>query len=144
MKTVSMLLQEKGHVVWTVSPSDLVIYALRLMAENNIGAVPVVENDEVVGIFSERDYARRGDLQGHPASATQVSELMTRLVICISQDLTADECLAIMTSRHIRHLPVVKQDRLIGIISIGDAVKAIISDQAFVIEQLERYITLPH
>ena len=69
---------------------------------------------------------------------------MTRLVICISQDLTADECLAIMTSRHIRHLPVVEQDRLIGIISIGDAVKAIISDQAFVIEQLERYITLPH
>jgi CBS domain-containing protein len=143
MKTVGMLLQGKGNQVWAVNPEHTVHDALGLMAEKNIGAVLVLEQGEVCGIFSERDYARRGEVAGNQAVETQVREVMTGEVICVTPDETIETCMSLMTNHRFRHLPVVEEDRLIGIISIGDVVKAIISDQAFMIEQLERYITLP-
>jgi CBS domain-containing protein len=143
MKTVGMLLQEKGRSVWTIEPDNSVMDALQLMAEKNIGALPVVKNDEVVGIFSERDYARKGELTGRRADEIRVAEVMTPQVICVRQENSIEDCMALMTNRRFRHLPVLDGDTLTGIISIGDVVKSIISDQAFIIEQLERYITLP-
>lgn len=143
MNTVGILLQDKGSEVWAVTPEHTVQAALQLMAEKNIGAVLVLEDGEVRGIFSERDYARRGELAGKRAVETRVREVMTSQVICVNPDETIETCMSLMTNHRFRHLPVVENDQLLGIISIGDVVKTIISDQAFVIEQLERYITLP-
>lgn len=143
MKTVGMLLQEKGRQVWTIEPDLSVLDALQLMAEKNIGALPVVKNGEVVGIFSERDYARKVELTGRRADEVRVAEVMTPQVICVRIESSIEDCMGLMTNRRFRHLPVLEGDTLTGIISIGDVVKAIISDQAFLIEQLERYITLP-
>lgn len=143
MRTVAMLLQEKGDQVYTVGPETSVLEALKTMAEKNIGAVLVLENDEVVGIFSERDYARKGELNDRQAESTRVREVMTDQVICVSADQSVEECMAIMTTRRFRHLPVLVENRLAGIISIGDVVKSVISEQKFLIEQLEEYITLP-
>lgn len=143
MRTVAMLLQDKGDQVFSVEPETRVLEALKIMAEKNIGAVLVLEKGEVVGIFSERDYARKGELNDQQAGSTRVRELMTDQVICINPDITVEECMGLMTNRRIRHLPVLKDDRLAGIISIGDVVKSVISEQQFVIQQLEEYITLP-
>lgn len=143
MRTVAMLLQNKGDQVYAVGPDTRVIEALRILADKNIGAVLVLEEGEVVGIFSERDYTRKGELNNQRADDTYVRDLMTGQVICISPDLSIDECMALMTNHRIRHLPVVQGSQLAGIISIGDVVKSVISEQKFVIEQLEEYITLP-
>jgi len=140
MTIVKQLLEEKGSDVWTVSPEDRVIDALNLMADKNIGALIVTEDDNVVGILSERDYARKVELQGKSADDTRVREIMTRDVICTRPNNTIEECMALMTSKRIRHLPVLKDDRLAGVISIGDVVKTVISQQEFIIEQLENYI----
>lgn len=140
MTIVKQLLEEKGSDVWTVSPEDRVIDALNLMADKNIGALIVTEDDNVVGILSERDYARKVELQGKSADDTRVREIMTRDVICTRPSNTIEECMALMTSKRIRHLPVLKDDRLAGVISIGDVVKTVISQQEFIIEQLENYI----
>jgi len=115
--------------------------ALELMAEKNIGAVLVLDADRVVGIFSERDYARRVALRGRSSRTTPIYEVMTSKVFYVRPDHTIEECMALMTEKRIRHLPVMENDRLIGIISIGDVVKAMISQQQFIIEQLEHYIT---
>ena len=140
MKTVSTLLQSKGGDVWSVSPGTMVYDALALMAEKNVGALLVVEADRLVGIFSERDYARKVILHGKSSRQTPVGEIMTSKVVYVRPEQTIEECMALMTDKRIRHLPVLEGDRLAGVISIGDVVKAIISEQEFMIAQLENYI----
>jgi CBS domain-containing protein len=141
MYTVSQLLQNKGAQVWSTRPDATVYSALELMSEKDIGALPVMEGDRLVGIFSERDYARKVILFGKSSRETQVQEVMTPRVVCVRLDDTIEACMALMTQQHIRHLPVKDADRVVGLISIGDVVKAVISHQEFVIEQLEHYIT---
>ena len=141
MTTVRDILKLKGGEVVSVLPEAMVFDALRLMAQKNIGAVLVIDGvGTLVGILSERDYARKVVLRGQTSKETPVSSIMTAKVLCISADKTIEECMALMTSGHIRHLPVMDHDRLAGVVSIGDVGKAIISQQGFVIEQLERYI----
>ncbi|HSC29367.1 MAG TPA: CBS domain-containing protein [Vicinamibacterales bacterium] len=127
--------------IYCVRPDDTVFDALRLMAEKNIGAVVVLEDQRIAGILSERDYARKVILVGKTSKATLVSEIMTTKVIYVVPDWTAEQCMALMTEKQIRHLPVVEEGRLIGVVSIGDAVRAVVEDQQFTIRSLERYIT---
>jgi CBS domain-containing protein len=141
MKTVRELLQAKGYDIWSVAPDDSVYDALKLMADKNVGAVLVTEAGNLVGILSERDYARKVTLKGRTSKDTPVREIMTEKVVYVRPDQTSDECMALMTDKRVRHLPVIENDRLIGIISIGDVVKEIISHQEFMLEQLENYIT---
>ena len=141
MSSVRQMLETKGHAVWSVAAADTVYDALNLMAEKNIGAVLVTDGDEVVGIMSERDYARKVILKGRASKDTPVREIMTEHVYYVGPEQTSEECMAVMTDRHIRHLPVIEGEKLMGVISIGDVVKAIISKQEFLIEQLENYIT---
>jgi len=140
MITVIQILQEKGDEVWTIEPQVTVFDALKLMAEKEIGALMVVEAGKVVGIFSERDYARKVILKGRSSKDTPVRKIMTERVITIDPNTTVEVCMGLMTDRRIRHLPVIEDDRLIGVISIGDVVKAIISEQTYLIEHLENYI----
>jgi CBS domain-containing protein len=141
MYTVRQILQNKGQQVWSISPAASVYEALQLMAAKDIGALAVVEEERLVGIFSERDYARKVILHGKTSRETRVDEIMTARVVVVGPERTTDECMALMTEKHIRHLPVVEGERLIGLISIGDVVKAVISNQEFVINQLENYIS---
>lgn len=141
MTTVKQILDQKGYRVWDVSSEDLIIDALQLMAEKNVGALMVLDGGKVVGVISERDYARKVDLVGKSASNTRVREIMTRDVIYIEPNHTVEGCMALMTNKRIRHLPVLEAGKLVGVISIGDIVKAVISDKQFMIEQLESYIT---
>ncbi len=140
MKTVSMLLESKGNDVWSVLPGTTVYDALVRMAEKNVGALLVLESGRLVGIFSERDYARKVILHGKSSRQTTVGEVMTSKVVYVRPEQTIEACMALMTDKRIRHLPVLEGDRVIGVISIGDVVKAIISEQEFMIEQLENYI----
>jgi CBS domain-containing protein len=141
MISVSQCLQNKGQEIWSVRSDRSVYEALELMAEKDIGALLVVDDGKLVGIFSERDYARKVILQGKSSRETLVREIMTPRVVYVHPQQTIEECMALMTEKHIRHLPVLDGERLVGVISIGDVVKAIISEQKFVIEQLEHYIT---
>jgi CBS domain-containing protein len=141
MKTVRDILEVKGRIVWSVDPGSTVFDALSLMAEKEIGALVVLDEARVAGIISERDYARKVILHGRASPTTLVEEIMTSHVAYTHLDQSIEECMAIMTDKRIRHLPVLQDGKLIGIISIGDLVKAIIADQKFMIEQLERYIT---
>ena len=141
MITVSQILREKGASVWSVSPDTKVYEALKLMAEKNIGALLVAEGDRLVGIFSERDYARKVILKGKSSKTIPVKEIMTEEVLYIRPSHSIEECMAVMTSKRIRHLPVLEQNKILGVISIGDVVKAIISEQEFTIKQLENYIS---
>jgi len=140
MTLVKQLLRSKGSEVVTVTPDTSVYDALQTMAEKNIGALVVVEEDEVVGIISERDYARKVILQGKTSIKVPVQEIMTERVYFVYPENTIEQCMALMTDKRVRHLPVLENDKLAGIVSIGDAVKAIISNQEFMIEQLENYI----
>jgi CBS domain-containing protein len=141
MKTVRNILEVKGRMVWSVDLGSTVFDALSLMAEKEIGALVVLDEAHVAGIISERDYARKVILHGRASPTTRVEEIMTSHVAYTHLDQSIEECMAIMTDKRIRHLPVLQDGNLIGIISIGDLVKAIIADQKFMIEQLERYIT---
>ena len=141
MKTVRDILEVKGRMVWSVDPGSTVFDALSLMAEKEIGALVVLDKARVAGIISERDYARKVILHGRASPTTRVEEIMTSHVAYTHLDQSIEECMAIITDKRIRHLPVLQDGNLIGIISIGDLVKAIIADQKFIIEQLERYIT---
>jgi CBS domain-containing protein len=141
MKRVKEILEAKGHRVWSVEPDTSVYDAIKLMADKEIGALLVIQDGKLVGLISERDYARKVILQGRASKTTPVSEIMTSRVIYAQPDQNVEECMALMTEKRIRHLPVMDQDRLVGIISIGDLVKSIIVEQKFIIEQLEKYIT---
>ena len=140
MKFVSEMLKGKGRDVWTVSPDSTVYDALQVMADKNVGALMVLENDQVVGVFSERDYARKVILKGKASKDTPVSEIMSTKLVWVRPDQTIEDCMDLMTNRRIRHLAVLEEGRPIGVISIGDVVKAIISGQEFTIQQLEHYI----
>jgi CBS domain-containing protein len=141
MITVKNMLDQKGHNVWTIGPDAKVIEALDLMAKKGIGALIVVDKDEeIVGVLSERDYARKIVLMGRLSRDTPISDIMTKEVYGVHYETTADECLALMTDKHFRHLPVCKDGKLAGVISIGDVVKAIITEQKVAIENLENYI----
>ena len=138
--TVRQMLAGRGAVI-SVTPSTTVFEALQRMADHNIGALLVMNGDRLAGIFSERDYARKVALRGLTSKDTTVGELMTGKVITVGPAWTADQCMALMTEHHIRHLPVVEDDRVLGVISIGDAVKAVVDEQHFMIGQLTDYIT---
>jgi CBS domain-containing protein len=140
MRTVKDMLKTKGHEIWSVSPYATVFEALEMMADKDIGALLVIEDGKLVGIFSERDYARKVILKGRASKDTAVSELMTQTVFCVNPENTLEDCMALMTSKQIRHLPVVSNERLAGMITLGDVVKRIISDQEFTIHQLESYV----
>ncbi len=141
MRLVSDILSSKGHDVYSVKPDTSVFDALKLMAEKNIGAAMVLRGKELVGIFSERDYARKVILKGKASTDTPVSDIMTAKVAYVGPHNSLEECMALMTEKHFRHLPVMEANRLLGMISIGDVVKAIISNQQIEIKQLESYIT---
>ena len=138
---VRQIIRNKGTDIWSVSPDTLIIEALKLMADKGIGAVLVLEDGEIAGIFSERDYARKVILLDRSSRTSPVSEVMTDKVICVGPDATAEQCLVLMTEKRIRHLPILENDKLIALISIGDVVKAVISEQELLIEQLTDYIT---
>ena len=140
MYTVRHLLHEKGNRVWIISPQATVYDALQLMAEQNLGALVVTEGDAVVGIFSERDYARKVVLHGRSSKTASIREMMTAEVLYVGPDDTMENCMALMTAHRTRHLPVLENGKLVGLVSIGDAVKAVISAQEFTIRELERYI----
>lgn len=140
MNTLSQILAGKPQEVISVRPSDSVLVALEVLASYNIGAVPVLSAQGLVGIFSERDYARKVALKGLTSAATEVSEVMSSPVVSVKISDTVLDCMNLMTDRRIRHLPVLDKGQLVGIVSIGDLVRAIIEDQQFQIEQLESYI----
>jgi CBS domain-containing protein len=140
MRTVREILSGKGNDVYSVSPDDTIFNALKLMAEKKIGAVLVIENGEIAGIMSERDYARKVVLEGKSSKDASVREIMSHKVIYVDIDRMVEECMALMIEKRIRHLPVFENDKLAGIISIGDVVKAVIDEKEFVISQLVHYI----
>jgi CBS domain-containing protein len=140
MKTVGQILKGKGNNVWTIGPDQMVIEALQVMADKEIGALVVVNSGKVVGILSERDYARKVILKGAASKETPVRDIMSTKIAYVRPDQTAEECLALMTEKRFRHLPVMENDELKGLVSIGDAVKAVIADREFMIGQLENYI----
>lgn len=140
MESIAILLEHKGAEVWTVAPEVVVFDALALMAEKEVGALPVLREEKLVGIVSERDYARKIILQGRSSRETTVAEVMTERVAFVRPEQSVDECMALMTDKRVRHMPVIDSGRLVGIVSLGDLAKAIISEQQFVIEQLENYI----
>jgi CBS domain-containing protein len=141
MHIVNQLLDAKGRDVWSVTPDTFVFDALQLMAEKNCGALVVLEEDKVVGIFSERDYARKVILKGKASKDTPVKEIMSAQVYFVRPQSSIEECMALMTDKRIRHLPVLEDSKVVGVISIGDVVRAVISEQEFTIKQLENYIT---
>ncbi|MFN0215437.1 MAG: CBS domain-containing protein [Saprospiraceae bacterium] len=142
MLKVSQILASKAKsAVYSVAPTQMVIEALELMSARNIGAVMVLQNERLVGIFSERDYARKGILQDRKAKSTPVSEVMTANVFTVSPDASIEECMQIMSERKFRHLPVLNGSEVVGLISVSDVVAAIIREQQFRIESLEQYIS---
>lgn len=140
MTTVRQLLDQKGRQVWSIPPDATVYDALRLLAERDIGALLVIQREALVGIISERDYARKVILKGKSSMKTAVREIMTERVFIVEPEYSLEEAMALMTEKRLRHLPVAEDDKVIGLVSIGDLVKAKIADQRFIIEQLERYI----
>ena len=141
MKTVRDILKVKGTDVWCVEPDATVFDALQRMAEKEVGALVVTEGAQIVGLISERDYARKVILHGRASPTTLVKEIMTSHVVYTHLDQSIEECMALVTEKRIRHLPVMAEGKLVGMISIGDLVKSIIADQQFIIEQLVRYIS---
>lgn len=140
MATVQQLIDKKGHDVHSIGPDETVLQCLELMAAKNVGALVVLDGDKLVGIVSERDYARKVFLKGKSSPKTTVGEIMSKRVVCARPDQSVEECMAVMTDKAVRHLPVLDQKKVIGVVSIGDLVKSIISKQKFIIEQLEHYI----
>jgi CBS domain-containing protein len=141
MQFVHDVLDDKGHEVWTVAPDTTVYEGLEVMADKNVGALVVVDDERIIGIFSERDYARRLALSNKRSRETPVKEIMTEVVATVSSSHSMKDCMALMTNERVRHLPVVEDGRLVGLISIGDVVKSIMSYQEKMIQQLEAYIT---
>jgi len=141
MGKVREILKIKGHAVYSVTPNTTVYSAIEQMCEKNIGGVVIVDNDKLVGIFTERDYARKLILKGKSSKDTPISELMTKDPITVTPDSKLEDCMNIMSNKRIRHLPVIENNLIVGMISIGDLVKFIIEEQRSIIEHLEHYIT---
>ncbi len=141
MASVKQVLQGKGHDVWSVGPEASVYEAIEMMADKEVGALVVLEGDSLVGVFSERDYTRKVTLKGRTSRDTKIKEIMTSRVTYVRPEQSVQDCMALMTEKRIRHLPVMDGEKLLGMISIGDLVKAIIDEQQHVIEQLEQYIS---
>jgi len=140
-ETIASILQNKGNTIWSVGPEEMVYDAIALMADKGIGALLIISEGKLVGIFSERDYARKIILQGRSSKSTLVREIMTSSPVTVTPDHTVDECMRIITHHRVRHLPVMDGDRLLGVISIGDLINAIIAAQAQTIDHLHTYIT---
>lgn len=141
MAKVRNILEAKGRVVYSVEPTVMVLRAIELMCEKNIGGLLITENGKLAGIFTERDYARKLILKGKSSKDTSIGELMTPNPFTVSPDTSIDQCMQMMTDKHIRHLPVTEGDQLVGMISIGDVVRQVIQEQKSIIEHLESYIT---
>ena len=141
MRSVQDILNSKGTDVWSVKPDDIIFDAIQLMADKGIGALLVMEEDKLVGIVTERDYARKVVLEGKSSREALIHEVMTTKVLCVSPERTIDECMALMTDKRVRHLPVVDHKQVVGFLSIGDLVKAVISEQKIIIDQLQHYIS---
>ena len=140
IKTIAEILKKKSHGIQSVAPNATVYDAISIMAEKDVAAVLVLAEGKLAGIVSAKDYGNRVVLRGHSAKDTLVKEIMTHPVVTVTPEATVTECIAIMTDRHIRHLPVFKEDELVGVISLGDLARAVISDQEFKIDQLMRYM----
>lgn len=141
MGYIRNIIQNKGGVIYSVSPETFVYNALELMYDKNISAVLILENDKPAGIFTERDYARKVVLKGKSSKETRIHEIMTKDLITVTPGNTIEEAMKIMTAKHIRHLPVMEESKLLGVVSIGDVVKYIIDEQQFIIGNLENYIS---
>ena len=140
MNTLKQILRDKGQAIWAVSPEETVFIAIQMMADKRVGALLVMENDQLKGIISERDYAREVILKGRSSKETPVQDIMTDKVLTVTSNHRVQESLSIMSEHRIRHLPVVDNNHVVGIVSIGDLVKSVINDQKTTIEQLENYI----
>jgi CBS domain-containing protein len=137
---VSQILKTKGNKIWSIAPQETAYKALQLMSEKNLGAVLVIDEGKVVGIFTERDYARKVILKGKSSKTTPVSELMTKDVLYVDPETSVEDCMSLMTEKFVRHLPVMEKKKLVGVVTQGDVVKQLIADQKFENEELERYI----
>ena len=144
MTTIAQLLNTKGNQIWSVEPNTTIFEALKIMSEKEIGALLVMEDEKLKGIFSERDYARKVILKGKSSKKTPVGELMTKKVFYIDSQKTINDCMAMMTAKRIRHIPVIDDNQVMGIVTIGDVVNQIISEQEVTINHLENYITGSH
>ena len=144
MTTIAQLLNAKGNQIWSVEPKATIFEALEIMSEKEIGALLVMEDGKLTGIFSERDYARKVILKGKSSKETLVEELMTKKVFYIDSQNTINDCMAMMTAKRIRHVPVIEDNQVVGIVTIGDVVNQIISEQEVTINHLENYITGSH
>ena len=144
MITIEKILNNKDKQIWSVEPKTSIFEALKIMSDKEVGALLVLEDEKLVGIFSERDYARKVILKGKSSKNTQVGELMTKKVLYIDPEKTINDCMVIMTAKHVRHLPVIENDKVIGMVTIGDVINQIISEQEFTIKHLENYITGTH
>ena len=144
MTTIAQLLNAKGNQIWSVEPKVTIFEALEVMSEKEIGALLVMEDGKLTGIFSERDYARKVILKGKSSKETAVGELMTKKVFYIDSQKTINDCMAMMTAKRIRHVPVIEDNQVMGIVTIGDVVNQIISEQEVTINHLEKYITGSH
>lgn len=139
--TIRQLLKQKGHDVLSIGADDTVLDAIKMMADNNVGALVVLEGDKLIGKISERHYARSVILKGRASADTKVREIMSKRVVCARLEQSVEECMAVMTHKAVRHLPVLDNKHVVGIVSIGDLVKSVIQDQQFFIDQLEHYIS---
>ncbi len=140
MNFVSQILKDKEGKIWSVAPRETAYNALQIMSDQNLGALLVIDKRGVVGIFSERDYARKVVLKGKLSKTTPVSELMTKKVLYVDPGTSVEDCVALMTEKNIRHLPVIEKNQLVGLVTVGDVLKQLIEDQKFEIQELERYI----
>lgn len=141
MKTVRDILNSKGHEVWAVGPDDTVFDVVQQMADRGVGSLLVMDGEKLIGIVTERDYARKIILKDKSSKTSAVRDVMTTQVLCVTPERTVDECLALMTDKRARHLPVLDQGKVVGVVSIGDLVKAVISEQQILIDQLQHYIS---
>ena len=137
---VSQILKTKGNKIWSIAPQETAYKALQLMSEKDLGALVVIDKGKVVGLFTERDYARKVILKGKSSKTTNVSELMTKKVLYVDPDTSVEDCMSLMTEKRVRHLPVMEKKKLVGVVTQGDVVKQLIADQKFENEELERYI----
>ena len=141
MRTVKDILNSKGHDIWHVAPTSTVLEAVELLSEKEVGSLLVMEGEKLVGIVTERDYARKVILEGRSSGDTPVKDVMTTSVLCLDPDKTIQQCMALMTDKRARHLPVLEHKQVVGVVSIGDLVKAVIAEQQFMSDQLQYYST---